>query len=82
MEFFLCPTPAMAGALLAVPSYLLWPSYRSLLSAALFVIAFPLAWSYMLAGRGIFMVFGKGPFVDGYRGISSQVMGSIKVKSG
>jgi hypothetical protein len=58
VEFMLCPTASMFTIFALVPEWVLWPSYRSTLTIAVMIIAWPISYSYIAAGHLLRLVFG------------------------
>lgn len=59
VEFMLCPTGAMNSIFSQLPSWLFWPSYRSLLCVVVFFVGYLIAGIYILIGSIHFNLFGK-----------------------
>jgi hypothetical protein len=59
VEFMLCPTASMHTIFALVPDWILWPSYRSTLTIAVMIIAWPISYSYIAAGHLLRLVFGR-----------------------
>lgn len=51
VEFMLCPTDSMVTIFSTLPDWLNWPSYRSTLTYAVIVVAFPLSYSYIYSAK-------------------------------
>jgi hypothetical protein len=49
VDFMLCPSPAMSAVFQMLPQALLWPSYRSVMTVAVSLLALPMSWLH----RGI-----------------------------
>jgi hypothetical protein len=49
VDFMLCPSAAMSAVFAMLPEFLQWPSYRSLMTVAVALLAWPLSWLH----RGI-----------------------------
>lgn len=47
VEFMLCPTAAMHTLFPLVPSWVLWPSYRSTLSFVVFIVGTVISYLYI-----------------------------------
>ena len=58
VEFMLCPTGAMQTIFDQLPAAILWPSYRTPLTAVVLVVAPCMASSYILMSRLLMMVIG------------------------
>jgi len=43
----------------SIPNLVLWPSYRTILTIAVIIIAFPLSYSYIIVGHLLKMVLGR-----------------------
>lgn len=56
VNFMLCPSEGMNKAFSALPSWLLWPSYRSLIVAGFFLLSFPICYTYIGISRLIILV--------------------------
>jgi hypothetical protein len=60
VEFMLCPTEAMVFGMSAFPNWVVGsPSYRTFLSVALFFVALPVTWLYVVVVRGARTVLSK-----------------------
>ena len=53
VEFMLCPTAGMMTIFPLLPQAVIWPSYRSLLTYLVVVIAIPIPYFYIYSGRMI-----------------------------
>ena len=58
VEFMLCPTGAMKDIFTIVPSFLLWPSYRSFIAVLVTVLGPAIAYAFMAAARLAMVVKG------------------------
>lgn len=56
VNFMLCPSEGMNKAFSALPPWLLWPSYRSLIVAGFFVLSFPVCYTYIGISRLIILI--------------------------
>ena len=64
VEFMLCPTAAMVSIFALVPKWIIWPSYRSTLTLAVFLVAPPLSYTYILVGKTLRLFLGQDKSVE------------------
>lgn len=64
VEFMLCPTSAMLTIFPLVPSWVLWPSYRSTLTHVVVIVGSLLAYTYVGAASLIRVAFPSSSIID------------------
>ena len=57
VNFFLCPTPGIRDLLSALPQEAIWPSYRTILTLAMFVLALIFSAIYVLVAAVFYRVW-------------------------
>ena len=59
LNFMLCPTDAMASNFARLPNFLLYPSYRTLITVAFCTVNILICWAYILIAFCIFRIVNK-----------------------
>lgn len=57
VEFMLCPTAAMLTIFPSLPAWVLWPSYRSMLTFAVILVGSLISYLYVGAAHLIMLAF-------------------------
>lgn len=58
INFFLCPTPGISAIFDVLPSFIVWPSYRTPMSIVIFIVALILSYIYVAFVAVLYYVTG------------------------
>lgn len=67
VEFMLCPTAAMLTIFPALPAWVLWPSYRSMLTFAVIIVGSAISYLYVGAAHLIMFAFPRRASIAGVK---------------